>query len=80
MTVTDPFRKKLKPRYCHVALTDSKSAPYHIEFIAHYRARVNHMGDLYGTKITIATHRCRYSELQNIIDDWISDAKLPSEP
>ncbi|MCY3542179.1 MAG: hypothetical protein OXH31_09795 [Gammaproteobacteria bacterium] len=79
MKVTDPFRKKLKPRYCRVGLTEDKSAPYHIEFNAYYRGRFDHVGELHGTKITVATHRCRYSELQNIIDTWIDQAKLPKE-
>ena len=79
MKVTDPFRKKMKPRYCHVELTENKSSPFLVEFIAHYRGHFNHVGDLYGTKITVATHSCRYSELQNMIDAWIDQAKLPYE-
>ena len=78
--MTDPFRKKMKNRHCRVELTDSKSTPYHVDFIGFYRAGINAMGGLDGTKITVASHRCRYAELQNIIDEWISNGKLPSEP
>ncbi|MYD46450.1 MAG: hypothetical protein F4W92_08870 [Gammaproteobacteria bacterium] len=80
MKFSDSFRKKMKPRYCHVELTENRSTPYHVEFIARYRVQFNVDGDMYGTKITVATHSCRYAELQDIIDAWIDQAKLPNEP
>lgn len=77
--MTDAFRKKMKLRHCRVDLTESKGTPYHVEFIGYYRTAVTSLGTLEGTKITVATHRCRYAELQNIIDDWISNGKLPTD-
>lgn len=70
----------MKPRYCRVELTDSKSTPYQIEFVGYYRHFDDFQGRLYGTKITIATHRCRYDDLKDIIDQWIDHAVLPNDP
>lgn len=37
------------------------------------------MGRWQGSEITLATHKCRYEELKDIIDQWIDQAKLPTE-